>query len=697
MRKANGLILTCLLLMATSAFGITNLAKPGVIWEVESGSTALNVNGGGFDILNPYFPADLACTAATGNNPICTSATFGNFDATDNAAWVFIKQGTAHWTPGLYKLVDECVASVWAQSVGVGACTTGQGMLDATIGHAVQPADVVLQGVSDANSTGFIYNAFVANTAAGVSDQTSPTGGTVGIDYSQQAAAHKSYADFGCTTATPASCSSVGAPFSVKDQGNLLHDTTTGTGAYCLQGWYEIVSVAVAAATLDRIATDGVHACVAGQFYAGGAVPLGSSTANQTDVLFFQQAMGTNGTGASHIFVKNATYTLAQSLASLTAGGTQASIILEGYNSLRGDTPTGTNRPTFAFGSSYNMAVPAAWRILNLIVTGSYTTSHLLILGGYSRIVNVKALYSGTVAGNAAVSLGGTGAQMINSEAVSLRGPAVTFGSYDNSVVFGSFLHGSNIGIASSGTTSGDYIINNIIENNASSGINVTSAQNSLVVIGNTLYNGGATQTGIGINLNATGFLNLTVLNNIITGFATGISQVDTSTIGYGDYNNFYNNGANVSSGLKWQNQAHTYYVNPTFAGVAQYAGTGASTATNTLTDNAVNFTTYSIVNSGDFCNITADTGSTLLGQYLITGVGTHALTLSPSPGTLGAVAYQIITGHNLAVGASALKTGGFPGAFPASPAVSTGYFGIGAVQPSGAGGGGQHNTGYIQ
>jgi hypothetical protein len=662
--------LILIVLLFASPCLATNLTQNLVNWELNASATAADVNGGGFDWGNVSFLTNLACTTSTGNTPDCSSASI-TFIQADALHWVFVKSGT-HWAPGWYYITDACVSSVW-QPANSGACTTGHIRMNAAAGAAVQQNTTV----------GLPSPAYVANTTAGMSNDAtaSLTSGTFGVDYSQATAAITNDTDLGCTSTA---CTSVGHPMGPRLVGNVLHITTTGTGAHCVVGWYEILSDSTTTATLDRDPTTG-GACVLGTFYVGGAMSLG----NALDPTVFAQGYATSLTGANRFFVKNGSYTLGATLTGLTVGLIATPIVVEGYNALRGDTPAGANRPTIATGT-YNFSPANYWDVYNLILTTT-STGVPAIMGTGSKFVNVKAVNSGTTVAHNAIT-GASNAFLWNCEAISYRGNALALAA--GFTIRGCYFHDSNVGITVS-TTAGGSIIDTIIESNMADAIIETGASTApLSLDGCTLY-GGENKTGIGVSLYA-GSAMFRILNTIIYGFTTGISHADAGqTSGYDDYNDYYNNTASQDT-ANWQKGIHDLALNPTFTSVAQHTGSGASTTTGTLTDAAVDFTTYGIVGNQDFVNITADTGSVTLGQYLITSVAsTHVLNLSPAPGTLAAVAYQITTGRNFAIG-TPLKAGGFPGAFPAG--IFTGYLDIGAVQrQEPAAGGGQHNTGFVQ
>lgn len=94
--------------------------------------------------------------------------------------------------------------------------------------------------------------------------------GSGGTDYSQQDAAEYSFADLASSNGTAAApaVTSASRSFSAADVGNILHITA---GTSWTVGYYEIVSVASGAATLDR-ACGSVAALSSGSYAVGGAL-----------------------------------------------------------------------------------------------------------------------------------------------------------------------------------------------------------------------------------------------------------------------------------------------------------------------------------------------------------------------------------------------------------------------------------------
>lgn len=150
--------------------------------------------------------------------------------------------------------------------------------------------------------------------------------GASGSDYSQQASAQYSASDLVVDASTNTIVTSATHNFVGADVGNLLHITS---GAGWTAGFYQIVSVASNAATLDR--SPAATSTTGGSYSVGGAL-VTLSTVNS------------NLVEGNTIYVQGATY--AETLTLATAVTTNGVIIRWiGYNSSRGDTPTDAQRP----------------------------------------------------------------------------------------------------------------------------------------------------------------------------------------------------------------------------------------------------------------------------------------------------------------------------------------------------------------
>lgn len=601
------------------------------LWEFNASATANMVNAGGFNTANAGMPTDLTTDSNTANtdSPIVSSATY-NFAAGDVGNWVYIQSGT-NWTPGFYQIA----------SVGSNKAT-----LSAAIGQAVQ-----------LNSS---TNTYGPNTVAGCATVGTPTNGTFAIDYSQATAAIiNGVADFAAVGAST-TLTSATAGFTPVMVGNLFHQTTTGTGGFGIVGWYEIATyVNATTVTLDRTPNSGT-ASVDTTGYIGGALSLNSTL----DDDFFEIVLANNC-----IFIKAGSYILGEAITISSAPGTgTARIKIFGYTSIRGDSSTGNNRPLIACGA-LTIVMNQHWQIENIIFTG--TPSTLLTSGIANYVKNCKFLNTSTTAARVAMTPSQAGSYFYN-EFVSQNGIAINSASFQSGII-GNYIHDSDIGIQM-GSNSMPFLFN-ILINCKTAGISVTSSDPREYIVGNTIYGAEATPLGIGIRSTASTAGSLYMYNNIIYGFATGLSiaTVKQDSV-VENYNNIYNcttARTNIDTGV------NSLALDPQFVGVTQITGSTATTAGSVLTESGGDFST--VTDNVDYVRVVSGTGVTT-GIYLITSHTGTTLTTNNSLGTssAGNVVYVVYTGSNCAIGTNLAGTG-FPGAFNGGDA--TGYLDIGAVQ----------------
>lgn len=602
------------------------------VFEINSGATASNVNGGGFNPTNTHGVADGVIASGTGNSPTLTSATY-TFAAGDVGAWVYFPAQT-NMTAGWYQIASQ---------------TGGVATLSAVVGAAIQVAN----------------NRYIPNTVAGCATTAAPTGVTFLVDYSQNTAAVLTNTDLTSTAASTTVTSLLGT-FTPVMVGNLIHLTAlTGTGA--IVGWYEIVQYTDAHnVILDRTPTNGVNNITAGTYFVGGALSLGSS-----DDAVFELAVSST-TAATRYFIKGGSsivYNIGGTVSISAAANTVWPVIVEAYATLRGDRPTGATRPTFNLGAT-QITWGANWDKYCLITTSTAATAESG--GANGKSVDCKCFNSSTTAGRTAYGAVST-YTYIRCEGISMRGNAFNLGSQTANFI-GCYAHDSDKGIVAS--TGAITVQDSIIANNVTSGISTTGADVGLkIFINNTLY-GAENKLGLGLTL-ASGTTNTIFLNNIIYGFTTGVTHADTQTVCYDNYNNYFNNTADVSSSVQWQKGPNDIALNPGFTNVAQLTGSTATTSGSVLTQSGADFS--SVTDNVDFVYIVSGTGITA-GKYLITSHTGTTLTLNAAPGT-SAVAdkvWQITTNHNFGVGTN-MKATGTPGVFPGG--LTTGYIDIGAAQ----------------
>lgn len=598
----------------------------GSIFAIQASATTGNVNGSGFNPGSANFNTDLAATVANTASPVVTSASY-TFIAGDVNNWVYVKSGT-HWQAGWYKIA----------SVAAGAAT-----LSADIGAAI--LTIGAQG------------AVTYNTVAGCTSDATATlsSGTYGVDYSQSNAAIAT-----SSTATSSGAGSV-ILFAGSTQSMLGNFVHVISGTNFTAGWYEIIAETVGVSiTTDRASTTGIGAT--------GVINIGGA-GNFNGLEDAYQAMLP---AASIVWTKNGSYTLSGAISTANANNTAASpSFWMGFNSVRGDTCVGANRPIIVAGANaVAFGVNQYWKN----ITSTTTTAAGIVIAG---LFNCKVTNSSATTGRIAV----TSNTAIACEFVSQNGPAIIAAS-GTLYVTGCYIHDSDKGIRKTGNTSG-ILAGNILEGNTTSAIEDVGITGSLVY-DNTIY-GREAKLGTGLQM-ATTNSNNTVINNIFYGLATGINE-NTGAVNNnrGQYNDFFNNTTDVTN---WLKDPTDLAVDPQFTGATQITGTAGNTSGSVLTDGAKDFST--VTDNVDYLHIVSGTGVTT-GCYLITGHTTTTLTVNNALGTSSSNndVYWVGTGHNFQIGAN-LKGIGFPN-FTNSGSETTSYPDVGGVQrqePSGSAGG---------
>ncbi len=665
--KSKIVILLCLLLMAAPANAALSVTT---VWELNASATANNANGGGFNYRNANMATDLSCTSPTGTAPVCSSASynFGTF-AADTGAYLFVQAGTNWNTNGAGNngLGGGCWYPI--SSTNANAAT-----IDATAGHAICVSD---RGVS--NIAANAQNAWTTNTLQGVANGSYVSGtasGTWSIDYSQSTGAGIAYTDAvigGTTTQYTSVLKVVGK--------NIIGNVVAiNSGTNCTVQRNEVVSTSTITATTDKSLGTAAASCTGN---LGGAVSLNSSTTSNTDNTFFALGSGTNGTGAMVYWTKAGSYTLAVAVTNGNCG-TQAPCKIFAYNTTRTDSATvAAGTAPIISGGANLWTLGSDWQMFNINYTG--TASVAFATGTRSFLRGCKFTNTSTTAGRSAIAFNGTGSVAYGIEAISYRGRAVSIAAA-GTFCFGCYMHDSDVGfnLGSGAITTG--MSNSVVAGNVTAAVGMSAAMTTGAVHleNNTLY-GREAKIGIGIQMITATTAGMFYFNNIIYGFTTGVSQVDApAQLGYGNFNDYYNNTADVANSFKGTSDLA---LNPTFTSLTELTCLGTcSSATNVLTDSGQNFS--SVVDDRDFVNILGITGTgSATGNYPIHSHTTTTLTLATPSGTAlnltssgsgSAITYSVRTGQNFAIGTN-LKAAGFPGAFLGN--ATTAYLDTGGVQ----------------
>jgi len=447
------------------------------------------------------------------------------------------------------------------------------------------------------------------------------------VDYSIQDANHFTSTAFKMTAADRSKVwNSSGTAFDTADVNNVLHLTA---GTSWTAGWYQVTAVdGNSTATLDRVVA-GSYTANSGTGCLGGAFKIGGTL----DDNFFEA----NAAGNT-IWIAAGTYSLGESIDIASDGTSAAPIIASGYNSSRGDRPTGNNRPLMSCGAYYwtHTAQYRNYYHLQFTTTASRTA---LVTPVYSQIVNCKATSFSTVANKAGFWSGTYGTAYIGCEGISRLGYGFSVGSGGS--VISCYAHDSDTGIYNPvGSVSGCVV------DTCQTGIFMGGAYD---IVNNTIRN-----CVLGISA---GTVDLSsILNNIIADCVTGASSVAVENQ-YWDYNCWSNNGTDVSNVTKGSHDvtADALLVSGTAKGTD-----GATTVSGLVFTAASN--PFGSVTTSDCLNITvAGTGATL-GIYAISSVDSPGqITLATSAGaSKTGITYCIVLGNDftLSAGSPAFNAG---------------------------------------
>lgn len=607
----------------------------GTLWECNASATANMVNGGGFNPGNANMLTNLTTDSNTANTsaPVVSSASY-NFVAGDVGNWVYIKSGT-NWTPGFYQ-----IASV----------ATNKATLTASIGSAVQ-----------LNAT---TNTYGPNTVVGCATVGTPTNGTFSIDYSQATGTILTAVDYSSVGASTTMTSVTGG-FTKAMIGNIFHQTTTGTGAFGVVGWYEIVNQTdTNTVTLDRTPNSGT-ASVNCTGFTGGALGFNSTL----DDDFFEIVLGGNT-----VFIKNGSYSFGEAVttAATSSTGTNPSMIT-GYGSVRGDNPTSQSNWPLINPGAFSW-VPAQFMIICFIRITSTATASLSCLTG-TMVKCVKIVNTSTTASRACLSPATDGIVFI-ADLVSQNGFGINISATTNNKTVGVYAHDSNIGIQSASARQTFSWC--LIQSCRTTGFSVST--NPLILQNSTIH-GWTTQRGTGI-LIANAIVNVYIVSCIVDSWTTGISQTTAQQFSNnGLFNDWYNN---TTLATNYTIDPTDQVLDPQYSNVAEIQGSTATTSGSVLTQSGGDFST--VTDNVDYLHVFSGTGVTT-GGYLITSHTSTTVTVNNALGTSsgGDVVYSIPTGRDFSIGTN-LKALGFPGGYPGSS--STSYTDIGAIQRQEAGSG---------
>jgi hypothetical protein len=289
--------------------------------------------------------------------------------------------------------------------------------------------------------------------------------GATGTDFSQQNAAQYSGTNLACAAGTtnPSVITSATHNFVAADVGNLIQITA---GTNWTTGFYQIVSVAANAATLDRAVGTAVS-LTNGTFAVGGAL------------LTISKALAIMTITGMQTYVKAGTYSIASGLSTSAGINTAVGFArLIGYNTSRGDLapPTALTRPVIQASANLTGLTDnnGGFRIENFTFDGNSKVGTSLDLNGAYTVVYNCIIKNWAPTGNGALHLGADGVGLYLSEVTANAG--------------------SDVAIYANGTVS--FIVGNYVHDNASSSAD-TVFLNGRVIVEDNIFatNSGATAT----------------------------------------------------------------------------------------------------------------------------------------------------------------------------------------------------------
>jgi hypothetical protein len=353
--------------------------------------------------------------------------------------------------------------------------------------------------------------------------------GGAGTDYSQQASAQLSITDLQIHASDNTKVKSAATPFLAAHQDNGLQ-ITAGTGF--TPGFYHVTSAPDGSGyvTLDR-------ACgTVGS--TGGTAALGGALAVFTDAILESAVAG------NVLYVKSDGTMALTGDCTIDADGTTANPIqIIGYQTARGDGPTGSGRPTIACGANA-LTLGDYWWSSYLIVTT--TGSYGFELGASGRKTWCKSTNSsGTANRHAHRDYSG---RLSFCEGISTNGYA--FGTSGSAVFYlYCYAHDSDTGFR--GANSWCVFYGCIADTCVSNGVSLNPAS---LVLRCTVYNCGS-------GINAGTAYNCTLDSNLIDTCATGVRFTSAQPTA-GRRNNYH---ANTADTLNYTKEADATAVDPAF------------------------------------------------------------------------------------------------------------------------------------
>jgi len=370
------------------------------------------------------------------------------------------------------------------------------------------------------------------------------------VDYSQQDSAQLAPSDLAMVTGGTTLTSAAGG-FTGAMVGNVIHITS---GTNFTAGWYEITAYTdTNTIEIDRDATNGSNAS-SGQGYVGGGV----QTPEAIDAIVV---------AGNTVHVQAGTYTLTGAVG-WTAGGADSQVLISGYHSSHGDSPTGDDRPLFSCGAY-------TWGNTNDYVSTEHlrfsgTGNPTLKLAGYAKHRNLYWENTTASSNRPAAQLQDHYAIVIDCEGTcpnSTGGRALDCYSR-KSIVVGCYFHDATYGLYT--VDDGSSVAFTIFDTCAADGLNSNSNCHNLTVINCVFYG-----CDDGLYYHGSGLAVLNCVFEACTTYGINVGSSTSASILL-DHNNWRNNGTDVSGCSKGPNATA---VDPQFtdAGGGDFSRSGSN------------------------------------------------------------------------------------------------------------------------
>lgn len=341
------------------------------------------------------------------------------------------------------------------------------------------------------------------------------------------------------TSGTWTTLGSTSANFTASMVRNTIHITGTGTSNFT-PGWYEITGFnSTSSVTLDRACATGNS--TAGTGYLGGAFKIGGTLDND----FFQLAAKPAG---NTVYIQSGAYTVGETIDASTADGTvTVPVSIIGYVTNRATTPTGTDRPTLAFGNSYILYLGDYTIVKNIIFTKTGGSAALITPGTSDEFFNIKVSNTTATANQYGITVN-TNLIIDKSEITVTNGYGLYTSTWSGGMVKDSYIYNCVDGIHVTAFSNG-AILNNIFDTNSSNAIYLSGTSTISLISQNTFYNGSKTGNGISGAIGN----RLIITNNIFEGFSVPLTFTSAQPMNYYDYNAYFDNtsasNSNVTEG----------------------------------------------------------------------------------------------------------------------------------------------------